>query len=223
MEKAQVEYNSKGKNGLWDANRLVREYIGIAWMTNDSIPFQKLPWDSQVRIRRVAAVIGAYLANNQKESDPFDVISSVFSNFDNRKVLSESNVDVSDFEQLKKKLCEVSDESWRMEHMLKQFQLNEDREQLLNVLLRYRIATEELENTFSGILEARTGAYIGTKALQGLYNSKLQECNRRVDDMIVLLLGSTFKRTFTERELIEHYNYPATTDDELLDWQTDNL
>lgn len=123
----------------------------------------------------------------------------------------------------KKKLCEVSDESWRMEHLLKQFQLNEDREQLLNVLLRYRIATEELENTFSGTLEARTGAYIGTKALQGLYNSKLQECNRRVDDMIVLLLGSTFKRTFTERELIEHYNYPTTTDDELLDWQTDNL
>ena len=50
-----------------------------------------------------------------------------------------------------------------------------------------------------------------------------KECNRRVDDMIVLLLGSTFKRTFTERELIEHYNYPTATDDELLDWQTDNL
>ena len=25
MKKAQVEYNSKGKNGSWDANRLVRE------------------------------------------------------------------------------------------------------------------------------------------------------------------------------------------------------
>lgn len=37
MEKAQVEYDSKGKNGSWDTNRLVREYIGIAWMTNDSI------------------------------------------------------------------------------------------------------------------------------------------------------------------------------------------
>ena len=223
MKKAQVEYNSKGKNASWDANRLVREYIGIAWMTNDTIPFQNLPWDSQVRIRRVAAVISAYLDYNLKELDSFEIISYVFSNYDNRKVLSESNIDVSDFERLKKKLCEVSDESWRMEHLLKQFQLNEDREQLLNVLLRYRIATEELENTFSGTLEARTGAYIGTKALQGLYNSKLQECNRRVDDMIVLLLGSTFKRTFTERELIEHYNYPATTDDELLDWQTDNL
>lgn len=41
MKKAQVEYNSKGKNASWDANRLVREYIGIAWMTNDTIPFQK--------------------------------------------------------------------------------------------------------------------------------------------------------------------------------------
>lgn len=52
MKKAQVEYNSKGKNASWDANRLVREYISIAWMTNDTIPFQNLPWDSQVRIRR---------------------------------------------------------------------------------------------------------------------------------------------------------------------------
>ena len=27
MEKAQVEYNSKGKNGSWDANRLVRHRL----------------------------------------------------------------------------------------------------------------------------------------------------------------------------------------------------
>lgn len=116
MEKAQVEYNSKGKNGLWDANRLVREYIGIAWMTNDSIPLQKLPWDSQVRIRRVAAVISAYLDYNLKESDPFDVISSVFSNFDNRKVLSESNIDVSDFEQLKRSFvkCPMNHGEWNI-------------------------------------------------------------------------------------------------------------
>ena len=72
MKKAQVEYNSKGKNASWDANRLVREYIGIAWMTNDTIPFQNLPWDSQVRIRRVAAVISGYLDYNLKESDPFE-------------------------------------------------------------------------------------------------------------------------------------------------------
>lgn len=43
--------------------------------------------------------------------------------------------------------------------MLKHFEMAADREQLLDVLLRYRIATEELENTFSGVLEARTGAY----------------------------------------------------------------
>lgn len=111
--------------------------------------FKNLPWNSQVRIRRVAAVISGYLDYNLKESDPFEIISLVFSNFGNRKVLSESNIDVSDLEQLKKKLCEVSDESWRMEHLLKQFQLNEDREQLLNVLLRYRIATEESWKTLS--------------------------------------------------------------------------
>ena len=38
----KVEYNSKRKKMLHGMpNRLVREYIGIAWMTNDTIPFQK--------------------------------------------------------------------------------------------------------------------------------------------------------------------------------------
>ena len=27
MKKAQIEYNSKGKNASWDANRLVRESL----------------------------------------------------------------------------------------------------------------------------------------------------------------------------------------------------
>ena len=29
MKKAQVEYNSKGKNGSWDANRLVKKLYNI--------------------------------------------------------------------------------------------------------------------------------------------------------------------------------------------------
>lgn len=110
-----------------------------------------------------------------------------------------------------------------MEHMLKHFEMADDREQLFDVLLRYRIATEELENTFSGVLEARTGAYIGVNVLQGLYHPLLKEYNDKVDDVIVLLLGKTFHRSFTERELIEQHNYPSTTDKELLEWMIDNF
>ena len=120
-------------------------------------------------------------------------------------------------------LSRMANESWRIEHLLKKFDIQTDREQLLGVLLRYRIATEELVNTFSGVQEARTGAYIGINALQSLYHPVLEECNDRVDDLIVLLLGKTFKKTFAERELIEKFNYPSVTDEELLDWRINNL
>lgn len=53
MKKAQVEYDSKGKNGSWDTNRLVREYIGIAWMTNDSISRKDFIFSSS---RKVSAL-----------------------------------------------------------------------------------------------------------------------------------------------------------------------
>lgn len=107
--------------------------------------------------------------------------------------------------------------------MLKSFSVEKDREQLLGVLLRYRIAVEELENTFSGVLEARTGAYIGINALQDLYHPMLQACNDKVDELIVLLLGDSFKKSFEERELIEKCNYPTATDEELLEWRINNL
>ena len=35
--------------------------------------------------------------------------------------------------------------------------------------------------------------------------------------------SEVLKRSFTERELIEKYNYPSTTDEELLDWRIDNF
>ena len=78
-------------------------------------------------------------------------------------------------------------------------------------------------NTFSGVLEARTGAYIGINALQDLYHPMLQACNDKVDELIVLLLGDSFKKSFEERELIEKCNYPTATDEELLEWRINNL
>lgn len=51
----------------------------------------------------------------------------------------------------------------------------------------------------------------------------MKEYNDKVDDVIVLLLGKTFYRSFTERELIEQHNYPSTTDKELLEWMIDNF
>ena len=221
-----MEENGNKKNDgttVWDAHRLVREYVKIAWMVNDSIPLEELPLDNQVKVRRVASVICAYLGIESDKEEAFDVISKVFSSIDNREVLAKSEISELDEAAIKQSLCQMTKEVWRIEHMLTHFVMNEDREQLIDVLLRFRIATEELENTFSGVMEARTGAYVGINAVQDLYHPLLKECNDKVDDVIVLLLGKTFHRSFTERELIEQHNYPSTTDEELVEWMIDNF
>ena len=109
-----------------------------------------------------------------------------------------------------------------MEHLLKHFQTDSDREQLLTILLRYRIAIEDFENMLSAKLDKRTGTYIGVNVVQNLYNPVIKNCNNMMDDMIVLLLGNTFNRAFTERELIERFDYPIITDKELFEWRINN-
>lgn len=223
MTRIQISDNPNSISTVWDVHRLVREYINIAWMLNFSAQFEDLPWDNQVRVRRVAAVLCACLSLDTMNNKPYDVIGSVFSNYENKEVLDNSEISTEDASRIKAMLSQMANGSWRIEHLLKKFDIQTDREQLLGVLLRYRIATEELVNTFSGVQEARTGAYIGINALQSLYHPVLEEYNDRVDDLIVLLLGKTFQKTFAERELIEKYNYPSVTDEELLDWRINNL
>ena len=223
MARNQINYSSKKEKSSWDANRLIREYVGIAWMLNFSEQLEDLSWDNQVRVRRVASAVCAFLSKDADAIKPYDVIGMVFSNYENKEVLNQSRVDDSDKTKIQSILCKMSNEKWRMEHLLKSFSVDNDREQLLGVLLRYRIAVEELENTFSGVQEARTGAYIGINALQDLYHPMLRVCNDKVDELIVLLLGDSFKKSFEERELIETFNYPTATDEELLEWRIHNL
>lgn len=223
MAREQINDSSKNERGSWDAYKLVREYVGIAWMLNFSEQLENLPWDNQVRVQRVASAICAFLSKDAVAIKPYDAISMVFSNYENKEMLKESQVCESDRSKIKSILCQMSNERWRMKHLLKSFSVDNDREQLLGVLLRYRIAVEELENTFSGVVEARTGAYIGINALQDLYHPILQACNDKVDELIVLLLGDSFKKSFEERELIEKCNYPTATDEELLEWRINNL
>lgn len=47
-----------------DAYKLVREYVGIAWMLNFSEQHENLPWDNQVRVQRVASAICAFLSKD---------------------------------------------------------------------------------------------------------------------------------------------------------------
>lgn len=151
-----------------------------------------------------------------------NIIENQTINSENKDVLSHSEFSNADLTLLKQKLCQTTEEKWKMEHLLKHFQTDSDREQLLTILLRYRIAIEDFENMLSVKLDKRTGTYIGINVVQNLYHPEINNCNNIMDDMIVLLLGNTFKRAFTERELIERFDYPIITDRELFEWRINN-
>ena len=64
MAREQINNSSKNERGSWDAYKLVREYVGIAWMLNYSEQLENLPWDNQVRVQRVASAICAFLSKD---------------------------------------------------------------------------------------------------------------------------------------------------------------
>lgn len=210
-------------NPIWDALRLVQEYMKVAWMANDNVPFKKIPLGNQIRLQRVASAICAFMNWQYKKGKTLEIINSVFDCYENKDVLEKSKISEQKLSYLKKILCDSSAESWKTEHLLKKFNIDCDREQMMRMLVRYRISAENLLSTFTGVIEARVGGYIGIQAVRDIYNPVLLECNRKIDEMIVILLGDCFENSFSERELIEIYNYPTMTDRELLDWEIDNL
>ena len=48
-----------------------------------------------------------------------------------------------------------------------------------------------------------------------LADDKIKECARQLDEILILLLGDTFDKTFTEDELLADYGYPAMADEQL--------
>lgn len=87
-------------------------------------------------------------------------------------------------------------------------------------LFRFRRRVFELERSFTGFIEGGDAAYALSEKL---YVPALVPCDEVLDDLLVLLLGDSFAQTFTEQELAERYDYPSTTDGELLDWEIDNM
>lgn len=72
------------------------------------------------------------------------------------------------------------------------------------------------------MMEGTVGAYLGYLAVKGSSLNPLKDHNDKIDDIIVLLLGEKFKKSFSEEELKANYGYPKETDYELDEWDCDN-
>ena len=93
---------------------------------------------------------------------------------------------------------------------------------MIHILLMQRFEVQKCLEVHSGWLECSKAGGMAINACKSLYNPFLEQTNEQVDRIIALLLGSSFKGTFTVAELIENHQYPKATDDEVFDWQIDN-
>jgi hypothetical protein len=94
---------------------------------------------------------------------------------------------------------------------------------MLLVLMEYREKAQQLISHFDGLMEGTVGAYLAVLAVKRSCIEPLQRNNEMIDDIIVLLLGDKFKQSFSEDDLKANYEYPKETDDQLFEWDCDNM
>lgn len=97
-----------------------------------------------------------------------------------------------------------------------------DKEYIFKQLMNERLAAERFDCRNNSLVSATFGHSIATRFSDNIY-SYMDEANKKLEDVIVLLLGDKGMFIFTESELIGNYHYPKTTDGGLLDYYVDNI
>lgn len=86
---------------------------------------------------------------------------------------------------------------------------------IFSKMLAYKSAIIKQRQYWNNVYECSVANFIAIKFTERLYSDKLEELNNRLDEMLLLLLGEGYDKEFTEQELIEKYDYPSITDEEL--------
>lgn len=221
----------------WDAKRLVQEYFKMASLikSNQGKPFDDLTWSNQIRIKRIASALRAFIGLKETEENPVDLLTSIFDGWQYDRLFKLSVLMEEDYVKLMALAKEAMKDDHRYESLTRmddslrkspsriEREKYRDRRYMLHVLQDYREKAEKLISHFGGMMEGTVGAYLCVLAVKGSCIEPLKHSNEKIDDMIVLLLGDKFKQSFSEEELKADHNYPKETDDELEEWDCDNM
>lgn len=220
LPEVEDRYDLDSRDNVWDAKRIVREYVKLSYLIKDEKSFENIVYSNQIRLQRLASAIKALTKTEEK--DTLAIIRSVFESNTNAKYLSMSVITFSAYKQIRKLLYEIMPEDKHVEYALRRHDENEGRSMLIDYLLRQRRLSYNLATSNSGVLCCSSEVSVGIYAFKNLYNPFIAYCDNIIDELIVLLLGKSLDGEYTTMELQEHYDYPKVTDNELLDWDIDN-
>ena len=221
----------------WDAKRLVQEYFKMASLikSNQGKPFDDLTWSNQIRFKRIASALRAFIGLKETEENPVDLLTSIFDGWQYDRLFKLSVLMEEDYVKLMALAKEAMKDDHRYESLTRmddslrkspsriEWEKYRGRRYMLHVLQDYREKAEKLISHFGGMMEGTVGAYLCVLAVKGACIEPLKHSNEKIDDMIVLLLGDKFKQSFSEEELKDSHGYPKETDDELEEWDCDNM
>lgn len=215
-----ITYNNDVLSEIWDARRLIREYVNVDHRISHFYENSDLSFSNKIKLQRLASVICAYMDIEYDVNDTVDIVKSLFAKGFNN-ILSKSELTQDDFFEITKRLRKMADlDNFGVES---RWIINKERQSIFYTLLKYRVNVQKLMTTFSSFIEMTPGGSLASKSVVSLYNPKLIEANEIIDDILVDLLGQRFKQCFSIPELTEKYGYPSTSDSELLDWEIDNM
>lgn len=88
---------------------------------------------------------------------------------------------------------------------------------IFSILFRYRQETFKLSTYWNNVGATNRVEDMAIAMTKELYKEKMKGINNTLDKLLLLSLGDGFDKTITERELLEKYDYPNVTDEELKD------
>ena len=204
------EERKKQFTGIWDASRLLHELLRITQSVKGwkielcKTDSEQTPY--KIRCKRVISAINAFKGRKEIGADwsyiPFVIL--IPENYSEMK-MSELTSLIVDFSPKYETRIEIA--------------FNQDREytrmQLFSFLFRYRFAIYKLATHWDGVLETDIAGGIAIDITRKLYDEKIESVNETLDKLLLHLLGDDFDKTFAEKELLEDYDYPNVTDEEL--------
>ena len=197
--------------GVWDAKRLLHELLEIT----ESVKGWKIELyktDSErtpykIRCERVISAINAFNGRKEIGTDwGYILFEMLIPEGYSEMKMSELTSMIMDF---------LPKYETRIEDAFNQDREYTSRMQLFSLLFRYRLETYKLSTYWNNVSETDIVGAIAIDMTKKLYNEKMESINETLDKLLLLLLGDSFDKTFTERKLLEEYDYPNVTDEEL--------